>query len=160
MLYVFTVISASPSSQTAGKAGIPLLRGFPGGSDSKESACNAGDPGSIPESGRSPGEEKGNPLQYPCLENSMDRGVWWAIVHGVPKSWTLLSDFHFHSHEKNMENHFLLSTIMLASHTSYLHRYGLIKPTISKCFPSYAVQKEEFLPIWRLFKFFGLFHMD
>ena len=50
--------------------------GFPGGSDDKESACNAGDPCSIPESGRSPGEGNGNPLQYSCLENSMDGGAW------------------------------------------------------------------------------------
>ena len=57
--------------------------GFPGGSDSEESACNAGDPGSIPESERFPGEGNGYPLQYSCLENSMDRGVWLAIVHGV-----------------------------------------------------------------------------
>ena len=55
---------------------------FPGGSDSKESTCNAGDPGSIPGSGISPGEENGYPLQYSCLENSTDRGAWWAIVQG------------------------------------------------------------------------------
>ena len=60
---------------------------FPGGSDCKESTCNAGDPGSIPGSGRSPGEGNGNPLHYSCLENSMDReGAWWATVHGVTKS--------------------------------------------------------------------------
>jgi len=52
----------------------------------KESACSAGDPGSIPGSGRSPGEGNGNPLQYPYLENLMDRGAWWAAVHGVAKS--------------------------------------------------------------------------
>ena len=51
---------------------------FPGGSEGKASACNAGDPGSIPGTGRSPGEENGNPLQYSCLENPMDRGTWWA----------------------------------------------------------------------------------
>ena len=62
--------------------------GFPGGSDSKEYACNAGDPGLIPGSGRYPGEGNGNPLQYSCLENSMDTGAWWAIVHKVTKSWT------------------------------------------------------------------------
>ena len=67
--------------------------GFPGGSDSKVSVCNAGDLGSIPGSGRSPGEGKGNPLQYSCLESPMDRGAWWATVHGVAKSWTLLNDF-------------------------------------------------------------------
>ena len=57
------------------------------------SACNAGDPGSIPGSGRSPGEGNGNPLQYSCLENPMARGAWWATVHGVAKSQTRLSNF-------------------------------------------------------------------
>ena len=65
---------------------------FPSGSDGKESACNAGNSGSIPGLGRSPGEGNGNPLQYSCLENSMDRGAWQATVHRVPKSWTQLSD--------------------------------------------------------------------
>ena len=55
-------------------------RGFHGGSDGKVSACNVGGPGSIPGLGRSPGEGKGNPLQYSCLKNFMDRGAWWAIV--------------------------------------------------------------------------------
>ena len=68
---------------------------FPGGgSDSEESACSAGDPGSIPESERFPAEGNGNPLQYSCLENSMDRGAWWAIVHGVTKNQTCLSNQH------------------------------------------------------------------
>ena len=57
------------------------------------SACDAGDPGSIPGSGRSPGEGNGNPLQYSCLENPMDGGAWWATVHEVAKSQTGLSDF-------------------------------------------------------------------
>ena len=56
---------------------------FPGSSDGKESACNAGDLGLIPALGRSPGEMNGNPLQYSCLENSVDKGAWWAIVHGL-----------------------------------------------------------------------------
>ena len=64
-----------------------------GGSDSKESACNAGDPGSIPGSGRSPRKGNGNPLQYSCLENPMDGGAWWATVHGVAKSQAQLSNF-------------------------------------------------------------------
>ena len=72
---------------------INKRRGFPGGSDGKESACNAGDPSLIPGSGRSPGEGNGNPLQYSCLENPMDRGAWWATVHGVTKSWTQLRDY-------------------------------------------------------------------
>ena len=62
--------------------------GFPGGSDSKESACNAGDLGSIPGLGRFSGEGNGYPFQYSCLKNSMDKGVWWATVHGVTKSRT------------------------------------------------------------------------
>ena len=66
--------------------------GFPSGSDVKESACNAGDPGSIPESGRSPGEGYGIPLQYSCLDNPMDRGAWRSAVDGVSKSQTVLSD--------------------------------------------------------------------
>ena len=66
--------------------------GFPGGSDGKESGCNAGDLDSIPGSGRSPGDGNNNPLQCSCLENSMDRGAWRAIVHGVAKSQTQLSD--------------------------------------------------------------------
>ena len=66
--------------------------GFPGGLDSKEPACDSGDVGSIPGSGRSPGEGNGNPLQYSCLENSMNRGAWQAIVHGVSKSWLQLSN--------------------------------------------------------------------
>ena len=63
-------------------------RGFPGGSDGKQSTCNAGDLGSIPGSGGSTGEGNGNPLQYSCLENPMDRGVWQATVHGIKESNT------------------------------------------------------------------------
>ena len=66
--------------------------GFSGSSDYKESACNAGDPGLTPGSERSPGGGNGNPLQYPCLENPMDRGAWWAIVPGVSKSQIQLSN--------------------------------------------------------------------
>ena len=68
---------------------------FPGGSDGKASAYNAGDPGSIPGQGRSPGEGNGNPLQYSCLETPMDGGTWQATVHGVAKSRTRLSNFTF-----------------------------------------------------------------
>ena len=80
---------------------IPIL-GFPcckessflSGSDVKELACNAGDMCSVPVSEGFPGEGNGYPLQYACLENSMDREAWQAIVYGVAKSWTLLSDQH------------------------------------------------------------------
>ena len=74
-----------------------------------ESACSVGEPGSIPGSGRSPGEGNGNPLQYSCLENPMDGGAWKAAVHGVMKSQTRLSNFtftfHFHALEKEMATH-------------------------------------------------------
>ena len=74
---------------------LPLLSVFLGGSVGKEPACNGGDSGAILGSGRSPGEGNGKLLQYSCLENSMDRRVWWAAVHGVTKSQTQLSDQHF-----------------------------------------------------------------
>ena len=68
--------------------------GFPHGTDGKESACNIGEPGLIPGSGRSPGGGHGNPLQYFCLENPMDRGVWRATVQRVSKSRTWLKQLH------------------------------------------------------------------
>ena len=71
---------------------------FSGGLDSKESARNAGDLGSVPGLGRSSGGGNGNPLQYSCLENFMDRGAWRATVHGITKSWTWLSNTHTHTH--------------------------------------------------------------
>ena len=71
---------------------VSLVLGFPGGSDGKESTCNAGDLSSIPGSGRSPRDENDHPLQYFCLENSMGRGAWWATVH---KSVTLPPPQHF-----------------------------------------------------------------
>ena len=63
-------------------------KSFPGDSGGKEPACHAGDSDSICESGRAPGEGNGNPLQYSCLEKSMNREAWWDTVHGVTKSWT------------------------------------------------------------------------
>ena len=68
--------------------------GFPGYSDGKECACNMGDPGLVTGLRRSPGEGHGNPLQYSCLENPMDRGAWRATAHGAAKSWTRLSNEH------------------------------------------------------------------
>ena len=69
--------------------------GFPGGSDGKKSACDAGDQGSIPGLGRYAGEANGYPLQYSCLENSMDREAWWAIVDGVAKNQTQVRNYAF-----------------------------------------------------------------
>ena len=89
---------------------------FPSGS---ESACNTGDLGSIPGSGRSPGEGNGYPLPYSCLENSMDRAAWQATVHGLPESWIQLSDQDFHFHFKlpnRLAQPTLFRTLPLAYH--------------------------------------------
>ena len=85
------------SLQTLNKLLVYKIQGFPGGSDDKEFTCNVGDLGLIPMLGRSPGEVIGYPLQYSGLENPTDRGAWWAIVHGVAKNQTRLSDFTFTS---------------------------------------------------------------
>ena len=86
------------------------------GSDGKESACNAGDWDSILGSGRSPGEGNGNPLQYSCLENSTDRGAWWVTDHGVTKTVTWVSDWHFH---------FLTSHAIFETHSIVHLRFAL-----------------------------------
>ena len=87
MFYKITNQYVSKVSQK-NKGRLSNYQGFPGGSEVKASACNVGDLGSIPRSGRSPGKGIGNPLQYSCLENSMDRGAWEATVHAVTKSRT------------------------------------------------------------------------
>ena len=74
--------------------------GFPGGSDGKDAACDAGNPGSIPGSGKSPGQANGNPLQYSCLENPMDRGAWRATVHRVEKNQTRLKQLGMHAEKE------------------------------------------------------------
>ena len=81
---------------------------IPCGSDSKESACNVRDPGSVLGLGRSPGEGNGNPLQYSYLENPMDRGAWWAVIHGVSKSRTQMSDTRMHTHTHTHTHIFLI----------------------------------------------------
>ena len=83
--------SSPPRVQSLTSASV-IIRGFPGGSDGKESACNARDLCSLPGLGRSRREGNGNPLQYSCLENPRDREIWRATVHGVIESWTRLSD--------------------------------------------------------------------
>ena len=82
----------------------PVVKNLPA------NAGDTGDAGLIPESGRSPGERNGNPLQYSCLENPMDHGAWWATVHGAAKSRTLLSDF------TSLASYVMLSTLHDLSH--------------------------------------------
>ena len=130
--------------------------GFPGGSDGKESACNVGDLGSIPGSGRSPGEGNGYALQYSCLENPMDREAWWATVHGVAKNQTQLSNWHpythTHTHTHIMTNdleHFAM--YLFAIHISSLVKY---------LFSSFAHFIIGFFPLHfeRFFFFFNVFY--
>ena len=90
VIFAYNVLNASINLRTC--YSCLLLLGFPGGSNGKESACNTGDLGPIPGSGRSPGEGNGYPLQYSWLENSMDRGAWQARVLGVTKSQIQLSN--------------------------------------------------------------------
>ena len=80
----FRKLGAKPSFATS----RGRTQGFPGGSDGKEFACNAADLGLIPGSGRFPQEGNGNPLQYSCLENPMNRGAWWTTVYGVAELYT------------------------------------------------------------------------
>ena len=107
------------------EACIPLLPDqcldFPGGLDGKESTCNAGDPGSVPGLGRFPGGENCYPLQYSCLENSLDRGAWRATDHGVTRRQTQLNDFTFF-----LSFEIILGRIGIFSVCSFpIHEYGI-----------------------------------
>ena len=98
--------------------GLYIYNGLPGGSEGKESACNAGDPGQIPRWGRPPGEGNGNPLQYSCLETPVDRGAWRAAVHRVAQSWTRLkqlnSSTHIYYTESESVSHSVMSDSAIA----------------------------------------------
>ena len=106
---------------------------FPGGSEVKESACNVGDLGSIPGSGRSPGEGNGNPLQYSCLENPMDRGAWWATVHGVANSQTRLRDFTHSLIGIKSIRHCLETVITLVLGVVFLNKKLFTSGSLSFC---------------------------
>ena len=96
MYIIITNVTLRFRSSTFVCHSVTDMWGFPDGSVGKESACKAGDTGSLPGSGRFPRGRNGNPFQYSCLENPMDRGARWATVHGVTKSWTSLS-MHKHT---------------------------------------------------------------
>ena len=89
ILFILSSVSVHDFNRRGGILGsgefVELFQGFPGGSDGKESVCNAGDMGSIPGSGRSPEEGHGNQLHYSCLENSMDKGAWWLKSMGLQR---------------------------------------------------------------------------
>ena len=95
----------------------------------KVSACNVGDPGSIPESGRSPGEGNGNLLQYSCLENPMDRGAWKAAVHGVAKSQTRLSNFTLLIHIPLYIYYIVFIHISVTGHLGCFHMQSIVNST-------------------------------
>ena len=122
-----------------------MLYDFPGGSDSKASAYNVGDPGSIPGSGRSPGEGNGNSLQYSCLENPMGRGAWLATVRGVAKSRTRLGDFTI---TNSMPVRFHCMYLPLArislSGAAFFQHHGELLSSI----PHQAKSARELMPCW------------
>ena len=119
----------------------PIMKmGLPGVSGDKESACNVGDPSSIPGSERSPGEGNGNPLQYSCLENPMDRGVWQDIVHEVSKSQTWLSNNNATTLMKTcLFSIFYLFVQSLISQYRLMDMYLILYVTYSICFATEIV---------------------
>ena len=107
------------------------------GSVSKESACNEGDSGLIPASGRSPGEGNGNPLQHSCLENPMDRGAWWATVHGSEKvrhDWVtnrthVRAHTHTHTHTPQFLSQIKRITFLIRDSAVYIYYRSYLLPT-------------------------------
>ena len=125
-----------------------IIWGFPSGSDSKDSACNVRDLGSVLGSRRSPGEGNGYPLQYSCQENPMDRGARMAIVHGVTKSWTQLSNFERESNyfEEKITCRFLKWTHMKChpislSTVKFLLFYLILKSEQTRFLPPFLQQQ-------------------
>ena len=120
---------------------------FPGGSDGKESACSAGDPGSIPGSRRSPGERKSDPPQYSCLEKPMDREAQQATVHGVAKSWTQLKRLSTHKYCHSFPSKEQVSFNFIAASTFHSD-FGSQENKICHCFhffPFYMCMKGKVL---------------
>ena len=125
---------------------------FPGGSDGKEYVCNAGDPGSIPRSGRSTAEGNSNPLQYSCLKNPMDGGAWWAIVHAVTNSGTRLKQLSMHAgtkwfdHAKSLLFPFRPRVKMLGLRSQLYHTFSGMVLNLSLFFISKTDIKRPALP--------------
>ena len=127
--------------------------GFPGGSDGKVSDCNARDQGLSPGLGITPGRRNGNPLQYSCLENSMDRGAWWATVHRVAKSQTQMSNF--------TSLHFNCTIALESAFLLFLFDYRIFKHIhIEKCFDNYQPKGQSLFSscIWTIKYIFKVLH--
>ena len=124
---------------------VSLLVGFPCGSAGKQSACNAGDLGSIPELGRSPGEGKGYPLQYSGLENLMDRGAWGATVHRVAKSQTWLKRLSTHLKINCLSSSNKLFSHLFISMWIYIHCIILVKIKYSS---NMNMHVSDFSQVW------------
>ena len=120
----------------------PSINDFPGGSDGKASVYNAGDPGSSSGLGRSPGEGNGNPLQYYCLENPMDRGAWQAAVYGVAKSRTRLRDFT--SFSSQVHSSVLVYSASFPLRSLWIHRMVDIHLPDLECSPQANMQMLNF----------------
>ena len=134
---------------------IKKWKGSPGGSDGKESACNARDLGLIPGSWRSPGGGNSNPLQHSCLESPMDRGTWQATVHGITESQILLSDW---AHADVISSHFLLQEIFMTqgSNPGLLHCRRIVNHLSHLGSPIYVfinihIQRIELNSPWNFF---------
>ena len=104
-----------------------LIPNLPGGSISRESTCDAGDPDSIPGRGRSPGEGNGYSLQYPCLGNPMDPGAWWAPVHRVAKTWMRLNHHQCQTLSPSLSHHCLWQPQICSESVSLTSLYRLLK---------------------------------
>ena len=118
---------------------------LPSGSDDKESVCNARDPGSSPEWGRSPGEGNGNPFQYSCLENSMDRGAWQATVYGVTKSRTQMRDWHTQVRKGPLLSGYLYFDLFIAPRSPAVEPH--CAPCVLFCLANEWMKKWK--PVWR-----------
>ena len=122
--------------------------GFPGGSDSKVPVCNAGDPDSIPGLGRSPGEGNSNTFQYSYPENPIDRGAWWATVHGGAKSRTWLSDFT-HTHGFSSSQVWMREWYLMVNSVRIMISKDLASGPWTSLDHSRAFVLQSFIKVWK-----------
>ena len=135
-----------------------MIMNFPGGSDGKESACNARDPGSSPGLGRSSGEKNGCPLQHSHLENSMDSRAPWAIIHGTTKSLTQPREFHTHAHRKWYSQSLPSCHFYLKQKANFINRTwrllgNSLRWELCPNIPTCILNKPVSIPNWKILKF-------